>query len=122
MEVPRQALLCHSVRVPLPEAPRPGASVETSAGSIEEGSVEVCRRWRRQWVQLTYRDASRRVNAERIEELKHRLEAMSDQQRRTIEEVTTSRYAHPVLFVSHRWENEAHPDPTRSQLRKLRTL
>jgi len=122
IEVPRRALLRRSVRVPLPEAPRPGASVETSAGSIEEGSVEVCRRWRRQWVQLTYRDASRRVNAERIEELKHRLEAMSDQQRRTIEEVTTSRYAHPVLFVSHRWENEAHPDPTGSQLRKLRRL
>ena len=78
--------------------------------------------WRRQSIRLTYRGASRLVHAERIEDLEHRLEAMTDEQRRTVEEVTASRFTHPVLFISHRWESEAHPDPEGSQLRKLRAL
>jgi hypothetical protein len=121
VEVPRGAFR-RTVRLPLPEAPRPGGSVESSAGRINGGQLEVEARWRRRWIHLTYRDAARRVNAERIEELRHRLDAMSDLERQTIEEVTTSRYAQPVLFISHRWEHEDHPDPSGSQLQKLRAL
>jgi hypothetical protein len=122
VEVPRRGLLRHTARLPLPQTPRPGTSVETSAGSITEGVLEVETGWRRQWIRLSYRGASRRANAERIDELRHRLEAMTAEQRETIDEVTASRYAHPVLFISHRWENEAHPDPSGSQLQKLRAL
>ena len=121
IEVPR-ALVRRTVRLPLPEPPQPGTWVESSAGQIREGSLEVEARLRRHWVDLTYRGASTHVNAERIAKLKRLLDEMSDEQRRTIDEVTTSRYAHPVLFISHRWGDEAHPDPSGSQLQKLRAL
>ena len=121
VDVPR-ALVPRTVRLALPEPPRPGTWVESSAGRIRDGALELEARPRRRSVDLTYRGASRLVNAERIAELKRVLGAMSDEQRRTIDEVTASRYAHPVLFVSHRWGDEAHPDPSGSQLRKLQAL
>jgi len=122
VDVPRRGLLRRTARLPLPQTPRPGTSVETSAGSIREGMLEVETGWRRQSIRLSYRGESRLVNAERIGELEHVLGAMTAEQRRTIDEVAASRYAHPVLFISHRWESASHPDPAGSQLRKLRAL
>ena len=122
VEVPRRGLSRRPVRLPLPQAPRPGTAAESSDGTIADGSLEVEPGWRRQSIRVSYSGASRLANAERIEELRRTLTAMTDEQRATIEEVAASRYAHPVLFISHRWESETHPDPTGSQLRKLRAL
>jgi hypothetical protein len=122
LEVPRRSPSRRTVRLALPEAPRRDAWVESSSGRVQDGTVEVEAHWRRRWIHLRYRGPSRSVHAERIDELRRLLDAMSEEQRRTIEEVTSSRFAHPVLFISHRWESEAHPDPSGSQLRKLRAL
>jgi hypothetical protein len=122
VEVPRRALWRRTVRLPLPEAPRPGAWVESSAGSVREGSLELEAGWRRQRIRLNYRGPSNEVHAERIEERRRLLGSMSEEQRNTVEEVSASRYAQPVLFISHRWEDAGHPDPAGSQLRHLRTL
>ena len=122
IDVPRRGPLRRPVRLPLPQTPRPGTTAESSEGTIRDGTLEVEPGWRRQSIRVSYSGASRLANAERIEELRRLLAAMSDEQRATIEEVTTSRYAHPVLFISHRWESDPHPDPWGSQLRKLRAL
>jgi hypothetical protein len=46
----------------------------------------------------------------------------SEQERARLDEVRSSRYGHPVLFVSHRWAARDHPDPDGRQLRRLRHL
>jgi hypothetical protein len=122
LEVPRRAPWRRTASLPLPESPRPGARVESSAGGVREGFLELEAGWRRQFVRLSYRGPSELVHAERIEELRRLLDSMSEEQRSTVEEVTASRYAQPVLFISHRWEDAEHPDPEGSQLRHLRTL
>src|SRR6188474_3539136 len=46
VEVPRRGLLRRTARLPLPQTPRPGTSVESSAGSITEDALEVETGWR----------------------------------------------------------------------------
>lgn len=122
VEIPRRALLRRTVRRALPEVPMAGTRVEASEGVIDGSAVEVQAGWRRRWIRLSYKGPSRIVEAERIEKLRRTLAAMSAEQRAAIEEVATSRYRQPVLFISHRWETEAYPDPDGSQLRRLRAL
>jgi hypothetical protein len=57
-----------------------------------------------------------------IARLKASLSAMTESERSTLEEVTHSAFGHPILFVSHRWESVAHPDPEGRQLGKLKAL
>ena len=121
VDVPR-SLTRRTRRIELPESPRPGTWVESSEGEVRDGVLEVPSGWRERWAVLTYKGPSKLVEAERIEELRRRLDAMSGEQRQAVEEVTTSRFAQPVLFISHRWADEAHPDPSGEQLRRLRTL
>ena len=49
-------------------------------------------------------------------------ELESEDEERIIAEVSSSRFAHPVLFISHRWETRDHPDPSGGQLRRLQEL
>jgi hypothetical protein len=122
VEIPRRALLRRTVRRPLPSAPRPGTWVEPSEGVVHGDTLEVDAGWRRSWVVLSYKGPSRVVHAEQIDELRRTLAAMSAEQRAAIDEVATSRYRQPVLFISHRWENEDNPDRDGSQLRQLQAL
>jgi hypothetical protein len=119
IEVPRRRPFRRTVRVPLREG---GAWAESDTGIVRDATLEVETRWRRQLVDVVYRGESRRVHAPRIDELRRKLGSMSDEQRRTIDEVKSSRFAQPVLFISHRWDDPAHPDPSGSQLRRLRAL
>jgi hypothetical protein len=60
--------------------------------------------------------------ASTIQNIGKRLEAMSDTERACVAEVATSKFNHPVLFISHRWETPDQPDPDGRQLSKLRQL
>lgn len=122
VEIPRRALLRRTVRRALPEAPVAGTWVEADDGVVHGDVLEADAGLRRRWVGLSYKGPSRIANAERIEELRNLLGRMSTDQRAAIEDVAASRYRQPVLFVSHRWGDEAHPDPSGSQLRQLRAL
>jgi hypothetical protein len=122
VEIPRRVLLRRRVRRTLPQAPLAGTWVEADDGVVHGDVLEVHAGLRRRWARLSYRGPSRIANAERIEELRNLLGRMSAEQRAAVEEVATSRYRQPVLFVSHRWEDEAQPDPSGSQLRQLRAL
>jgi hypothetical protein len=54
---------------------------------------------------------------------KELLEMIEDEDKwKKITEIQQSRFTHPVLFVSHRWETIEHPDPSARQLSKLRAL
>jgi hypothetical protein len=51
------------------------------------------------------------------------LEMSNDEEKwQKVAEIQQSRFEHPVLFISHRWETLEHPDPNARQLSKLRTL
>lgn len=62
------------------------------------------------------------VHREEIERLRAELAALDPGILAEAETVRSSRCAHPILFVSHRWEALDHPDPHGAQLRRLRGL
>lgn len=121
VDVPR-SLFGKTVRVPLKGACRPGTSVRTDVGTVSDGFLEAQSGVRSKSTLVTYEGPSNVVHALRIEELQRRLDDISDEERQTVQEVTASRFAHPVLFISHRWEGDDHPDPSGEQLRRLRAL
>ena len=113
--------------IPLDDAAKlPGTWRDTSDGEIvSDGGSDALiapAGWRGRFATIRASGPSRIVNAHRISELRAELAQVTDDQRQMVEEVTTSRFAHPVLFVSHRWESEEHPDPSHSQLERLHTL
>ena len=59
---------------------------------------------------------------EELETLERKISEFSASENRAIDEIATSRFAHPVLFISHRWEGTERPDPAGHQLEKLRAL
>jgi hypothetical protein len=73
-------------------------------------------------VSARFEGPSRCVYASQVRELKNRLATMTDRERGIVAEIDNSRFAHPVLFISHRWETREHPDVSGRQLRKLKAL
>ena len=63
-----------------------------------------------------------RVRHREVETLERKISEFSASENRAIDEIATSQFAHPVLFISHRWEATEHPDPAGHQLEKLRAL
>ncbi|MEV4064687.1 hypothetical protein [Nonomuraea dietziae] len=119
LTVPR-SLFRSTVRVPLPYEVLPGTRVE--GGTIVDGALEARAGWRRQGVQVTYTGPSKVVHAEEIVRLAAELASADEEKLRILQEVNTSRFAHPVLFISHRWELPDDPDPTGGQLDRLKEL
>ncbi len=124
--VPR-AIWPHRVRIDLDHVRATGTWLESdddvTVTMTTEGDWLTARAgWRRKCVAIRSVGPSRLAHAAEIADLRNTLSAATDQQRGQIAEVRTSRFAHPVLFVSHRWESEDHPDPAGAQLERLRTL
>ena len=130
--VPR-SLLRRQVRIGLEHQRIPGTWLENPspmgkyvAGQVSMSpsgdTVTVQGGWRKRRVAVDSLGPSRVVNAEELDRLRGELAAATDDQRRDVDEVFSSRYRQPVLFVSHRWESVDHPDPDGSQLRRLREL
>ncbi|MGH3900784.1 MAG: hypothetical protein ACRDTA_21580 [Pseudonocardiaceae bacterium] len=109
LTVPR-SLLRRRVRIPLGREPLPGTWITGDVGQVTPGVLEVDARWLTKGIGVRFDGPSRVVHADEIRDLRARLGSMTDDERRTVEEVEHSRFAHPVLFVSHRWETMDHPD------------
>ena len=121
LHVPRSVLRRRKL-VPMPREPLPGTWAESRQGKPAGGALETPAGWRKKMVVVTYKGPSRIAYADEIDQLKSRLDAMTEDEERILAEVNSSRFAHPVLFISHRWESQDHPDPTGDQLRRLKEL
>lgn len=123
--VPR-SLLKRQARIVLEHQRIPGTWLECAEGQVSMSpsgdAVTVQAGLRKRRVAVVSVGPSRVVHAEKLAELRGELTAATDEQLRDVDEVFTSRYRQPVLFVSHRWESVDHPDPDGSQLRRLREL
>jgi hypothetical protein len=121
VRVPRD-ILKRQYRFQLPPPTRDGTAIEAPEGAVEGGCLTVKRAWRDRSVRVRYRCPRREEHAAEIAELRGRIDAASPEQRAKLEEYRTSPFNHPVLFISHRWEDTAHPDPDGRQLAKLSKL
>lgn len=121
LDVPR-SVLRREVRVPIGDPPLAGTWVETEDGSVITDHVVVRGGWRLERARVRYRGPSDVANADEIAELHERLSSMTPEEVALVEEVDTSRFGHPVLFISHRWAGADHPDPDGEQLEHLRQL
>jgi hypothetical protein len=119
LPVPR-SLFRKLVRIPLPQEALPGTDVQ--GGTVVDGTLEVRAGWRKREVEVTYVGPSRVVHAEEIVRLAEQLASADEERLSILREVNTSRFAHPVLFISHRWETRDDPDPTGGQLERLKEL
>jgi len=123
--VPR-SLLRRQARIGLEHQRIPGTWLESAEGQVSMSpsgdTVTAQTGWRKRLVAVRSMGPSRVVHAEELARLRDQLAAATDAQRRDLDEVYSSRYRQPVLFVSHRWESFDHPDPDGSQLRRLRAL
>ncbi|MGD9753046.1 MAG: hypothetical protein AB7W59_18800 [Acidimicrobiia bacterium] len=116
--VPR-SLLPRAIDVPLPEPPHEPTTMVCREGPIDGCTLRVRATWRPRTVSVSRSSPSRIVHRAEIETIRQQLAAISAEQQAQLDELATSRFAHPVLFVSHRWEGDEHPDPRGEQYRKL---
>ncbi|MFE3450267.1 hypothetical protein ACFXJ8_15150 [Nonomuraea sp. NPDC059194] len=114
------SLFRRRARIPLPHEALPGT--EIGGGTIVDGVLEIRAGWREKNVQVTYTGPSRVVHAEEIARLTEQLASADEERLSILHEVNTSRFSHPVLFISHRWETIDDPDPTGGQLNRLKEL
>ncbi|WP_128429344.1 hypothetical protein [Streptomyces cyaneus] len=125
VDVPR-SLLRQPVRLRLKHERIPGTWLESDDGTVSMSSsgdsVLVRAGWGRRLTAVRFVGPSRVAHKEAIERITQEWEAATEEQRSELAEVETSRFGHPVLFVSHRWETDEHPDPTGQQLQRLRAL
>ena len=110
------------VRIPLPPPQHPETVFDAIGGTVSEGEVIIERGWRRKDVYLRLSCPSRVLHAEEIATKRAWLEDRHPEEKEKLHEVRTSRFTHPVLFISHRWESTDHPDPEGKQLAKLSAL
>ena len=125
LDVPR-SVWRRPVRIRLQHERLPGTWLESDDGEVSMSSsgdaVVAQSGWSRGSVAVRSIGPSRVVHEKEIARLGAELAAATEEQRKDVAEVETSRFGQPVLFVSHRWESEDHPDPTGAQLQRLRAL
>ncbi|MFF3243313.1 hypothetical protein ACFYWY_06140 [Streptomyces sp. NPDC002870] len=121
VSVPRSAF-ARRIRIPLKYELIPETWIETEEGNIVQGALNVTARWWKRTIAVTYKGPSRAVHKDEIDRIRQQLESMTRSERNIVHEVSTSNYSHPVVFISHRWEAEEHPDPSGDQLIRLQAL
>ena len=109
-------------RIALPPPKYDQTVVSVSAGEIVDGQLVAPAGWLKRKVTVTYKCPMRVRHREELETLERKISEFSASENRAIDEIATSRFAHPVLFISHRWEGTERPDPAGHQLEKLRAL
>ncbi len=105
--------------------PEPKYAVTTIACDVGKVSGQVLKlppSRRKRIVTARYLCPSHVLNADEITKLKASVSAAGPEAHARLAQARASRYRHPVLFISHRWERSHHPDPEGRQLRELQTL
>lgn len=69
-----------------------------------------------------YEEYDQIKHKDEIDSIRQKLANITQEDQAKLDEIKTSRFAHPVLFISHRWEGVPHPDPEGSQYQKLSKL
>ena len=122
VNVPR-SLRRRPVAVPAKPGRLPNSTVDAyGATTRENGRLFAPGRWRSREVVVRYSAPSRIVHADEIAQHRALLDGLDDERRDLLDKVLTSRFNHPVLFVSHRWLGDGHPDPDGEHLARLRSL
>ncbi|RVM95938.1 hypothetical protein [Sinorhizobium meliloti] len=73
-------------------------------------------------IAVTHHIASKVHYKNEIAEIESSLASLNDEDAHGLQEIRQSRFSDPVLFISHRWDTPDEPDPSGSQLAKLRNL
>lgn len=122
VSVPR-SLRRLSVEVPTEPARLPESTIRAQdAVTSGDGRLRVPGRWRPRRVLVRYSAPSYVVNADEIARHRALLDGLDDERRDLLHELVNTRFNDPVLFVSHRWLGDDHPDPDGEHLARLRRL
>lgn len=116
------SLLGAKKSIALPRKKYANTVVSVGDRVVERGVLLVDAGWRTRSIHVTYSSPSRDCYASELRSLRERLEQITPAERRALQEIVESRFAHPVLFISHRWESVERPDPHAAQLARLREL
>jgi hypothetical protein len=95
---------------------------KTSDGKIEGRQLNIKRGWKKRVVRIKYVCPSSEAHKDEIQQLNKKIENASEGDKWKFDRCMNSVFNHPVLFISHRWESSAHPDPNGKQLEKLSRL
>jgi hypothetical protein len=97
-------------------------TITVSQGDLENGVLKIRSKWRRNKVDVSYSCPLFIRHAQEIASLQNKFSRLSTKQLAAVKQIEESEFTYPVVFVSHRWETNEHPDPHRTQLGKLRQL
>lgn len=93
-----------------------------SEGTIRGDMLEVKSHLKSREIAVTHHIASKVHYKNEIAEIESSLASLNDEDAHGLQEIRQSRFSDPVLFISHRWDTPDEPDPSGSQLAKLRNL
>jgi hypothetical protein len=117
------SFLRKTVSLQLPAAPYPETVFKPESGTtVVDGRLHVKTKWRAQDIYVWLSCPSRILHAEEISATRQWLDERTAEEKAKLRDVESSWSSHPILFISHRWETAAHPDPHGHQLEKLREL
>jgi hypothetical protein len=109
-------------KIALPPPEHEQTTATASEGEIRDGNLLVKAGWFKKKVRVSYACPTRIRHREELASLRRKISDLSPLQQQALNETTASRFGQPVLFISHRWESQEHPDPENLQLAKLRRL
>lgn len=116
------SLLRKQMEISLPEPPHHETTMSSDSGEVRDGKLIVHGTWRSRTAPVQRSCPARVLHAEEIATLRRQIAEMTPGDRKTLQRVDDSPFAHPVLFISHRWESVEHPDQEGRQLVKLQAL
>jgi hypothetical protein len=119
--VPRD-LLRRDYAIPLRSPIYERTEFKSTDGSIEGRQLNIRRGWKKKVVTITYLCPSSEAHKDEIQQLDKKIESASEGDKWKFDQCMNSIFNHPILFISHRWESSAHPDPAGKQLEKLSRL
>lgn len=121
VDVPR-SFFRKELEIPLPDPPYENTKMTCSIGEIKDGNLYVKGKWGMQQAIIFRSCPSGILHKEELDSIRQWLKELPQEDLDIVNEIKTSRFSYPVLFISHRWESIVHPDPEGHQYRKLSKL